>query len=630
MTPQKVLEKYWNHSTFRPLQLEIIETVLANKDTFALLPTGGGKSICFQVPALLKDGICLVISPLVALIHDQVVQLQNKGIKAIAISGNKSFLDLNVILDNAQFGNYKFIYLSPERLLQTWFIERLTTLSVSLIAIDEAHCVSAWGHDFRPSFLQIKNLKTIFPKIPFIALTATATETVHKEICKLLGLKNEVVFKQSFERKNVGFYTLLTDDKWQKLLQIFSKNKEPAIIYVRNRKSCYEISEKLKAYNFESVIYHGGLTASEKEKNSELWMRNKIKIIIATNAFGMGINKPDVKTVIHFAIPENLESYYQEVGRAGRNGEKSFGILLYNKADILQAKSQFLAVLPSVEFLKDMFKKLCNYFKIAYGEGQNEEFNFNLNHFCENYNLPVTKTYNSIQFLDRQNCLEWNAQFSEKISIQFLFPSKEVIRYNSLNPTDEPILSAILRFYPGIFDFQIEINISKISKITNLSEEQIISLIKKWADIGLIASKITKNESKITFLTVREDDKTINWIAKNLILQNIQKQNQLDAVLNFISNEKTCKTKQILNYFGEEKVEDCLNCSVCVSKNMQKEKKTNLVEKIKSILEEKPLTSKEIELKLNVEQHELFNILNILFENNEIELLANNAIKLKK
>lgn len=626
MTPQQVLHKYWNYEQFRPLQLEIVEAILNKNDTFVLLPTGGGKSICFQVPALMLDGICLVISPLVALINDQINQLQVKDIKAIAVTGNKNFTELNAILDNSLFGNYKFIYLSPERLLQDWFLTRLSEIPISMIVIDEAHCVSQWGHDFRPSFLEIKNLKNIFKTQPFVALTATATPKVEAEIVSLLSLQEPKIFKQSFERKNVGFFLIETQDKWQKIIQILHKNPQSAIIYVRNRKSCYLYFDKLQLLGFKATYYHGGLSATEKAKNSDLWMQNKVQVIIATNAFGMGINKPDVKTVIHVNLPENLESYYQEVGRVGRNGEKGFGILLYENSDIEIAKHQFLSVLPDVVFLKDMYKKLCNYFQIAYNEGINEEFVFNLNPFCEQYKLPITKTYNALQFLDRQNIIQFSNIYSEKVQLQFIFPSKEVIRYCSLNTKEEPIISSLLRLYPGIFDLLIEINTTKIAKKTNSTEESVLGFIKKWTDFGLIQSKITTNEAKITFLTIREDDKTINWVAKNLELQNQAKNNKLESVISYISNKSVCKTKQILNYFGQQYNQNCNNCSVCES---QKPKKTlNLEDKIKLILQEKLCTSAELVQILNFNEQNILKSLQMLFEKNEVAFTANNKIQL--
>ena len=432
--PLQILQTYWKHNSFRPLQEEIIHAVLEGKDTFALLPTSGGKSICYQIPGMQLDGICLVISPLIALIKDQVQNLQNKGIKAISLLGGIPQNETIDLLDNCEFGNYKFLYLSPERMQQDWIVERLKRLPINLIAIDEAHCVSQWGHDFRPSYLKIKDLKNHFPKVPFLALTASATQRVQEDIIEHLALENPVRFQKSFERSNLAYHVIETEDKLYKVRQILSKNPQSSIIYVRNRKSCLEIASQLQSLGLKSTYFHGGLPAKEKESNMQLWLENKVQVMVATNAFGMGIDKPDVKTVIHIQLPESLENYYQEAGRAGRNGEKAFGILLVSVGDIEIAKKQFLSSLPDKDFLKEIYIKLNNYFQIAYGEGFNEAFNFNLNQFCSQYNFPVLKTFNTLQYLDRQAVITLQNEYSEKVSLQFTVPSKEVIRYMSLHP----------------------------------------------------------------------------------------------------------------------------------------------------------------------------------------------------
>ncbi|HJY12327.1 MAG TPA: ATP-dependent DNA helicase RecQ, partial [Flavobacterium sp.] len=436
---QEILLKYWKHDSFRPLQKEIIESVLDGQDTFALLPTGGGKSICFQVPAMMQEGICLVVSPLIALMKDQVANLQKRDIKAIALTGGIHTEEIIDLLDNCQFGNFKFLYLSPERLQSDWILERIKNLPINLIAIDEAHCVSQWGHDFRPAYLRISELKKYFPKIPFMALTATATPRVIEDIKTELGLKNPNFFQQSFERKNIAYMVFEIEDKLYRTEQILKKNPQPSIIYVRNRKSCLNMSTQLQSLGFKTTYYHGGLSAKEKDKNMQLWMSEQAQVIVATNAFGMGIDKDNVKTVIHTQLPENLENYYQESGRAGRNGEKAFSVLLFNNADANHTEQQFLSVLPDKKFLKTMYVKLCNYFQIAYGEGLDDSFSFKLNHFCNKYDFPTLKTYNALQFLNQQGIITMSQEFSEKITLQFLIESKEVIRYMSLNPNDEEI-----------------------------------------------------------------------------------------------------------------------------------------------------------------------------------------------
>jgi ATP-dependent DNA helicase RecQ len=626
----QILEKYWGYSEFRPVQEEIIYSVLAKKDTFGLMPTGGGKSLCFQVPGMVFDGLCLVISPLVALMKDQVAQLQNRNIKAIALTGSIKSDEMIQLLDNCQFGNYKFLYLSPERLEQEWVLERIKALPVSLIAIDEAHCVSQWGHDFRPSYLKIKNLKTHFPKIPFIALTASATPQVQKDIIELLALDNPVVFKKSFARANLGYHVINAEDKLYKINQILSKNPQSSIIYVRNRKSCHEYAAKLNQMGFKATFYHGGLPVKEKELNMGLWMKDEVQVMVATSAFGMGIDKPNVKMVIHVNLPENLESYYQEAGRAGRNEEKAFGVLIYSPQDTIQAESQFIAVLPDVSFLKQVYVKLCNYFQIAYGEGINEEYPFSLNQFCAKYRLPVIKTFNSLQFLDRQGIIALSNEYSEKAQIQFIIESKEVIRYISLHPEDELVMTTILRAYPGVFDMQVNVNASFVAKKAATTEAKVLTLLEKLGELQIIDYFAQQNESKITFLEVREDDRTINRVAKYLEKQNEVKKQQLASVIDYVANGKECKGNLLLGYFGEQIAAECGICSYCVSKNKAVPNKEEVQDSIRKLLDERDLSSREIAEMVKFDENAILDILKQMLEYRIVSINTKNQFTLNK
>ncbi len=617
-----LLQKYWKHETFRTPQEEIIQSVLDGNDTFALLPTGGGKSVCFQIPALLLNGICLVVSPLIALMKDQVQNLQSRNIKAIALTGGVSQDEVIDILDNCQFGNYKFLYLSPERLQHDWIVERLKQLPINLIAIDEAHCVSQWGHDFRPAYLKISALKEHYPSTPFLALTATANKRVQEDICTNLALVNPKVFTKSFTRENLAYHVIKTEDKLFKIQQILTKNPQSSIIYVRNRKSCVETSQQLNQLGFTSTIYHGGLPTKEKEKNMQSWLENKSQVMVATNAFGMGIDKPDVKTVIHIQLPENIENYYQEAGRAGRNGEKAFGIILTNSGDIDYTKRQFLDVLPDKKFVRDVYVKLNNYFRIAYGEGFNESFAFNLNQFCSHYNFPILKAFNSLQFLDRQGILTFQSESSEKISLQFIIPSKEVIRHISLHPHDEPIITTILRTYSGIFDVETTINPHLVAKKSNTTEAAVEKVIDQLAESQCIILHAKNNDSSITFNEVREDDLTINRVAKFLAHQNQLKQDQFQSVIDYISNEDSCKNKLLLAYFDEITKEDCGICSYCFSKKKSNPKvNTDL---ILQLLQKSNLSSREIENSLQISPEATIFALQLLLEHNKIAINSYN------
>ena len=565
-TALAILQKYWKHDQFRSLQNEIIDSVVSGKDTLAILPTGGGKSICFQVPALMKEGICLVISPLVALMKDQVANLQARNIKAIALTGGIRSEEMIDLLDNCQFGNYKFLYLSPERLQSDWILDRIKNLPINLIAIDEAHCVSQWGHDFRPAYLKISELKKHFQKVPFLALTATATPKVKEDIITETGLENPQIFQKSFARDNIAYMVIEAEDKLYKIEQILTKNPQPSIIYVRNRRSCIDISNQLHSLGFKATYYHGGLSPKEKDKNMALWMQEEAQVIVATNAFGMGIDKANVKTVIHIQLPDNIENYYQESGRAGRNGEKAFAVLLTSPSDALQAENQFLSNLPDKVFLNSVYIKLCNYFQIAYGEGINEQFAFNLNHFCLKYNFPTLKTYNAIQFLDRQGIISLSQEFSEKIKLQFLIPSKEVLRYISLNPNDEEIILTILRAYPGIYEMQTAFNLDFIAKKSNHTAIEVQAVLQKLKEKNIIEYQAKNNDASILFNEIREDERTINRVAKYLERQNQLKKEQLQSVVHYINEKQTCKNRLILAYFGEKSDADCGICSYCIGK----------------------------------------------------------------
>lgn len=625
----QILQQYWKHDTFREPQKEIIDSVISGRDTFALLPTGGGKSICFQIPALLQPGLALVISPLVALMKDQVANLQIRGIKAMAITGGISSDEMIDLLDNCQFGNYKFLYLSPERLQSEWILERIKNLPINLISIDEAHCVSQWGHDFRPSYLKIAQLKTHFPNVPFIALTASATPRVQQDIIDQLGLENPAVFQKSFARTNIAYMVFEVEDKLYRIEQILRKNPGPSIVYVRNRKSCLEISTQLQSLGFTATYFHGGLTLKEKEKNMQSWMREETQVIVATNAFGMGIDKSNVRTVIHVQLPENLENYYQESGRAGRDGEKAFAILLVHQTDLSQAMNQVTFVLPDRKFLLQVYLKLCNFFQIAYGEGMEEVFSFNLNTFCAKYDFPTLKAYNALLFLDRQGILSLSQEFSEKITIQFLIPSKEVIRYTSLNPNDEPIMLAILRTYPGIYDLPTAFNTALIAKKSGHSETEINQLLQKLNQMQIISYFAKNNDATLVFNEVREDEKTINRIAKYLERQNELKINQLQSVLNFVNNKDTCKSILLLEYFGEKSTQTCGICSYCVSKSLPKTDMSQVTKAILEILKTADLNSREIENKLSFASKDIIFALQLLLENEIITLKTNNQYTLK-
>lgn len=626
----QLLKKYWNHDNFRGLQAEIIESVLAQKDTFAQLPTGGGKSICFQIPALAQEGLTLVISPLVSLIRDQVENLQKKGIKAIGLTGGISSDEVSNLLDNCQYGNYKLLYLSPERLQSDWILDRLKNLPINLIAVDEAHCISQWGNDFRPAYLKITNLKSHFPKTPILALTASATPRVKQDILQILKIEDAAIFEKSFDRDNIAYMVFEVDDKLYRMVQILKKNPEPSIIYVRNRKSCIEISKQLIQSGVSATYYHGGLSSVEKNKNMTLWTSEKAQVIVATNAFGMGIDKGNVKTVIHIQLPDSMESYYQEAGRCGRNGQKAFAVLLSSPSDYMQAEGQFLAVLPDKEFLTKVYKKLNAYFQIGYGEGIDESFTFNLNEFCAQYQFPILKTFNAIQFLDRQGIVTLSQEFSQKITVQFLISSKEVLRYMSLNPHQEETIVTILRTYPGIYEIPSTLNPVLIAKKAQTTQLLILKLLEQLQKKEIISYRASGNDSTIIFNEVREDERTINRVSKFLSIQNDLKTKQLQSVIKYVSTKDVCKARLILDYFGEDKKENCGICSYCITLKKPVVKKISVEKLILSELEKAPLDSRSLEKILKQPSATIIFALKELLEHKVVEILPDNNYRIKK
>ncbi|KGO84418.1 ATP-dependent DNA helicase RecQ [Flavobacterium beibuense F44-8] len=627
--PLDILSKYWKYESFRDPQEQIIQSVLNGKDTLAVMPTGGGKSVCFQVPGMMLPGLCLVVSPLVALMKDQVENLSRIGIRAIALTGGISTDEISDLLDNCRYGNYKFLYLSPERLQADWILERIKELPINLVAIDEAHCVSQWGHDFRPAYLKVSVLKKYLPNVPFMALTASATKRVREDMIKHLELHDPAVFIKSFARKNLAYMVFEAEDKLRRIQQMLVKNPQPSIIYVRNRKACYDVSRQLESLGFRATFYHGGLTSSEKQKNMQLWMSEQAQVMVATNAFGMGIDKPNVRTVIHIQLLDNMESYYQEAGRAGRNNEKAFAVLLVNKADTQIGKNQFLEVLPDKKFLKQVYVRLNNYLQIAYGEGINESFAFNLNIFCRQYDLPVVKTYNALQFLDRQGIVTLSKEFSEKVTIQFLIPSKEVMRYISLNRNDEEAILTILRSYPGVFDMETSLNTDLIVRKAKISEEELMQVLKRLHEKEVISFRSLGNDSKLTFNEVREDELTINRVAKFLEKQNNIKTQQFDAVISYIENLQTCKSRLILTYFDEEATQDCGICSYCIAKNKKVKDPSQVALQVLELISSEALSSRDIEEKLELTPDEVIFVIQILLENDKIKINTNNQYILK-
>lgn len=629
--PLQILERYWKHTEFRPYQQEIIETVLNHQDCIALLPTGGGKSVCFQIPALINDGICVVISPLIALMQDQVQTLTDKGIKAIALTNLNHSKDLERILDNCTYGDYKFLYLSPERLQNKLVQERLKLMNVRLIAVDEAHCISQWGHDFRPAYRAINILRTLCPNATTIALTATATNQVLKDIEEQLSLQQPKRFKDSFFRKNLTYKTVHFEDKNFKIKSLLKANKDSALVYVGSRIAAQQMAKMLNENGCPSGFYHGGLSNKEKDHQYRQWMDNNTKVMVATNAFGMGIDKADVSTVIHTHIPESLEHYFQEAGRAGRNQKPAQAVLLVGPNDIQSTKSWYINQIPDVAFLKLIYKKLCTYFQIAYGELSEEKHGFNFNSFCHLYALPKRKTYNGLKVLERHGLIVFEEYFKKKASIIVLVTHKTLSASLAHDDQLRLIVTTILRTYEGIHNQETAIDVEKIANILNLKSSEIISHLNTLDDKEIVKFRSTNTDAQITFGQPREDDKAINRISKEVNTQNKIKHKKIQAVIDYIENNAICKSQQLLSYFGEAKSKACGTCNVCLENNTQPStnfKKENVALVLKT-LETQPLNSRELSSNLSLSSDEVVTVLSHLLEVEKIELTQTNQYQIK-
>lgn len=629
-TAQSILLKYWGYASFRKGQEQAIASIIDGIDTMVLLPTGGGKSICFQVPAMLKPGICIVISPLIALMEDQVQALKKKNIKAMHLGGNLPQAELRRMLDNALYGNYKFLYLSPERLQNELVQSTIRALPASLVAIDEAHCISQWGNDFRPLYRKIPIIKTLIGEVPFVALTATATPKVVEDTMQLLEMKSPKLIQTSFYRANLSYETYLVTDKLKTIQQILQNSPGPAILYIRSRKGTATYSAHLNSLGIKSTFFHGGLSTEEKSDRLHSWLNEDTPVIVATNAFGMGIDKANVRHVIHLQIPESIESYFQEAGRAGRDGLPARAVLLYDNYDPTRTLQQYTRNLANLVFLKNIYRKLNTYFQISYGEGDLTTHDFSFSIFCERYKLPLTKTYNALQALDRIGVIQLSQLYGRKCILQFLVPSETLLDYFDKHRELAHIGQNILRMYGGIFEVPTRVSVEIVATRAERSVNKVLEAIRRMHQDKIIDLELFESDIQLHFLVPREDERTLNRLGKEVDQLNKNIIRKIKQSIAFVTDDSQCKSRQLLAYFGENTLKDCEICSVCLQNKSTEEnnKYTRESDIIRIITEQGPQEATSIAQQLNLPTPTTITMLRSMLERKIIKLHQYNTYQL--
>jgi ATP-dependent DNA helicase RecQ len=565
MNSLDILKKYWGYTSFREKQEEIIGAVLEGKDTLALLPTGGGKSVCFQVPAIQMEGICLVISPLVALMQDQVDNLQKKGIKAMAVTSGMSKREIDIALDNAAYGNFKFLYVSPERIETALFKERVKKMNINLIAVDEAHCISQWGYDFRPAYLKIVQLRELIaPNIPFLALTATATPEVVKDIQDKLGFKQQHLIQKSFHRSNLAYVVLQEDDQMKAMLRIMKGVKGSGVVYVNTRKKTKEIAAYLNAHQIQSDFYHAGLDHETRKQKQHNWIDNHCRVIVATNAFGMGIDKPDVRFVIHLDLPETLEAYFQEAGRGGRDEKKAYAVLINRPSLDRELKQRVEREFPPLETIKKAYVALCNYLQIPLNGGLDQRFPIDITAFAERYQLDVFEAYKSLLFIEREGYFSITEDFSPYSKAYVCVRKEDLYKFQVSHPHYDPFIKTLLRSYGGLFDSFVKIKERVLAKNLRMPEVKVKEYLRKLCEMDIIEYEERSSLPVLSFNQPRVDISSLIFSKENYHLLKKNALHKLEAVLDYTANSTICRSQVLLKYFGEESNQRCEICDICL------------------------------------------------------------------
>lgn len=567
----RLLKKYWGYTSFRPLQEDIIDSILQGHDTLALLPTGGGKSLCYQLPALLREGLCLVVSPLIALMKDQVQQLNNRQLKAACITAGMPTDMVTAVLNNALAGSLKFLYVSPERLRQRRFIEHFKCMKVGMIAVDEAHCVSQWGYDFRPPYLQIADIRPYHPSAPLIALTATATAAVADDICRRLLMRDCRRYQSSFVRPNLAYMVIRDSDKYRRLLRIVQRAGGTGIVYARSRRGTQNMARFLQDSGVPATFYHAGLPAAERDRRQADWMNGRYGVMVATNAFGMGIDKADVRFVVHMDLPDSLEAYFQEAGRAGRDGKKAYAIVLTDEADIMRLQSDFDSSYPTLRFIRNVYRALCNVYRIPVGSGADTQFNFDIEAICRTYDFVPREFYSACQFLEREGLIAVPGREDTASTLYIPVARDELYRFQVDHQRLGDLLQILMRMYPGLLEGDVPIDERKVAARCYSDSANVVKMLGELHEMKVVRYRPSPKEPQIYFLSERVDENLIHPSDEHYGLLKESARQRMESMINYVTCDDICRSRQLVAYFGEQGALDCGHCDVCLRRTPKKE-----------------------------------------------------------
>lgn len=630
----RILKQYWGYDRFRGIQEDIIDSISKNKDTLGLMPTGGGKSITFQVPALAKEGMCLVITPLIALMKDQVQNLKKRGIKALAIYSGMSRQDIIITLENCIFGNYKFLYISPERLDTEIFRTKLRKMHISMITVDESHCISQWGYDFRPAYLKIAEIRELLPDVPVLALTATATPEVVKDIQARLHFRHKNVFRMSFERSNLAYIVRKTENKTAELLHILRSMPGSAIIYARNRRRTKEITELLNNEHITADFYHAGLDDATKDIRQHRWQSGESRVMVATNAFGMGIDKPDVRIVIHMDLPDSIEAYFQEAGRAGRDGQKAYAVILYAKSDKTTLHKRILDTFPEKEYIRDVYEHLQYYYQMAMGDGLDCVREFNIEDFCRKFKYFPVPVDSALRILTQAGYLEYTAEQDSTSRILFTIRRDELYRLREMGEDMDRLIQAVLRSYTGVFTDYTYINEASLAICIGLTRRQIYEMLVHLAKLRIVSYIPHKKTPYIIYTRERVEAQRIHISPEVYEHRKARYETRINAMLDYVTNDTVCRSRMLLDYFGERNEHNCGQCDTCISlrskpgASEQPDRKT-LCAKVCGILSRESLTPADLLKQLPMDKELLTEILHRLLDEGKI-IAVDGILQIKK